>query len=388
MHTENKAPYWRLSTYYFVYFASIGALIPYWGLYLQQRGFNAAEIGQLMAILAATKIIAPYIWGWVADHSGQRLSLIRWGSLVAIFCFAGVYIAHSLVMMAAVMLLFSFFWNAGLPQFEATTLNFLGQNSHRYSHVRLWGSIGFILMVLSLGPLLDYKGVTVLPHILLVLFFLIWLSTLHVPDNKSQSTEQLPKESVLRILRQTEVRVVLAACFLMQLSFGPFYAFFSIFLQEHDYSKSSVGMFWAIGVIAEIIVFLNMHRWLPKYGAKRLLAFCFAVTALRWCLVGEFVDYAWVVIATQLLHAFSFGMFHAVMMYLIYQYFSGNSQGRGQALYSSLSFGAGGALGSYIAGYTWELYGGPTAYLFAAVAAAIGLLLVLFGLRDKRTVSN
>ena len=223
-----------------------------------------------------------------------------------------------------------------------------------------------------------------MPHILLALFVFIWLSTSHVPDSEPEVKEKGSKLSIKKIIYRPEVIVVLLLCFLMQLSFGPYYAFFSIFLQEHEYSKSSVGIFWAIGVIAEIFVFLRMHDWLPKFGAKRLLVLCFAVTALRWFFVGQFVDYAWVVMLTQIVHAFSFGMFHAVMIYLIHQYFVGNLHGRGQALYSSLSFGVGGALGAFIAGYTWDLYGGANTYLGAAFVAIAGLLLVVFFMQPEQ----
>ncbi|NNF97645.1 MAG: MFS transporter, partial [Halobacteria archaeon] len=61
-------PYWRLSGFYFFYFASLGALLPYWGLYLKSQGYDITAIGDLMAIIMATKIISPNIWGWIADH--------------------------------------------------------------------------------------------------------------------------------------------------------------------------------------------------------------------------------------------------------------------------------------------------------------------------------
>lgn len=385
-HTAVAAPYWRLSAYYFLYFASLGAIIPYWALYLKQCGFNTPQIGLLMAILAGTKIIAPYIWAWIADHSGRRLHLVQWGSVVAAICFTGVYWAESMTAMAVVMFLFSFFWNAGLPQFEAITLHFLGQETHRYSHIRLWGSIGFIMTALCLGPFLDYAGVNWLPHICLALFALIWFSTLHVPGHKLAVEHKSEQRSVWHIVLRTQAKVVLALCFLMQLSFGAYYAFFSIFLQEHGYSKTSVGGFWAVGVLAEIIVLLLMHRLIPRFGPKRLLVFCFTVTALRWFIVGQFVDQAWLVAFSQIMHAFSFGMFHAVMIYLIHQYFAGSLHGRGQALYTSVSFGAGGALGAFVAGGVWDLYGGISAYFFAAAAALFGLALVVFALARHQPV--
>ena len=139
--------YWRLSGFYFFYFASLGTLIPYWGLYLKSLGFSVVEIGELVAIIMATKIIAPNIWGWIADHSGNRMRIVRIACLLAMLSFAGVFLVKGYWMLALVMSVFSFFWNAALPQFEATTLNHLGDETYRYSSVRLWGSIGFVVAV-------------------------------------------------------------------------------------------------------------------------------------------------------------------------------------------------------------------------------------------------
>jgi PPP family 3-phenylpropionic acid transporter len=262
-----------------------------------------------------------------------------------------------------------------------TTLRFLGDEPHRYSDIRLWGSIGFIVAVAALGPLLDHWGIGRLPVILLGLYVFIWLSTLWVPENESLRQHTVAGHSILRVLRQPLVIVTLSASFLMQFGFGPYYTFFSIHLENHDYSKTVVGVFWALGVIAEIVVFLLMFRLLPAVGAKRLLILCFGFAALRWCLIGFFVTYPMVLIFAQTLHAFSFGVFHAVMIHLIHQLFPGRYQGRGQALYSSLSFGAGGALGAWLSGYAWEAYGASAMFSISAAASLLGLLMVSAGMR-------
>ena len=67
-------PYWRLSGFYLFYFATLGALVPYWSLYLKGLGFSAVEIGELVAILMATKIVAPNIWGWITPVGACALS--------------------------------------------------------------------------------------------------------------------------------------------------------------------------------------------------------------------------------------------------------------------------------------------------------------------------
>jgi len=372
--------YWRLSGFYFFYFASLGALIPYWGLYLKTLGFGAVEIGELTAIIMATKIIAPNIWGWIADHTGQRMRIVRLACLLAAVAFAGVFLWKGYWWLVLVMSVFSFFWNAALPQFEATTLTYLGRQTHRYSSIRLWGSIGFIVAVAALGFIFDRIGNQWLPVVLVVLFTSIWLSSLLVPENAAghHSLEHTPLRTVLS---RPVVLSLLAVCFLIQLSHGPYYSFYSLYMAEHGYSETAIGQLWALGVVAEIVVFLKMHTWLPRYGARNLLLLAAALTAVRWFILAWFPDQLWLMIFSQTLHAASFGLYHAVSIHLVHQLFQGRNQGRGQALYSSLSFGAGGALGSLIAGYLWAGFGPAQMYIAAAVVAVVAMIVTWRGVR-------
>ncbi len=105
-------PYWRLSAFYFFFFSSLGALLPYWGLYLESLGFNPVQIGELMALIMATKIISPNVWGWIADHTGKPMAVVRLGSLAAVLAFSGILLGSSYGWLALVMIVFSFFWNA------------------------------------------------------------------------------------------------------------------------------------------------------------------------------------------------------------------------------------------------------------------------------------
>jgi PPP family 3-phenylpropionic acid transporter len=362
--------YWRLSGFYLFYFASLGALIPYWGLYLKSLGFGAVQIGELVAIIMATKIVAPNVWGWIADHTGRRMTIVRSACLFATISFAGVFLAKGYWWLALVMSLFSFFWNAALPQFEATTLNHLGTETHRYSSIRLWGSIGFIAAVSGLGIVFEYTGTGLLPTVLVILLTGIWLSSLVVPEGAA-AHKALNDEPLRKVLRRPAVLSLLLVCFLVQASHGPYYTFYSLYLAANDYSETVIGQLWALGVVAEIGVFLKMHAWLPRFGARRLLLVATALTTLRWILLALYVEQLSVMIFAQTLHAASFGVYHAVSIHLIHRLFTGRHQGRGQALYSSMSFGAGGAVGSLVAGYLWDGVGAEWMYMTAAVVAAM-----------------
>jgi len=375
-------PYWRFSKFYFFFFASIGVLVPYWSLYLKSLGFGPAEIGELMAVIMATKIVAPNIWGWIADHTGRRVQIIRLTTLLALIAFAGVFLGQGYWWIAAVMCLFSFFWNAALPQFEATTMSMLGDQSHRYSRIRLWGSVGFIVAVVALGPVLDAVGTSVIPVAILLTLIGLVVSAWLVPLENARPLERVAG-SIWQVLSQPQVIIVLLVCFLLQASHGPYYTFYTIYMEEAGYSRSLIGQLWALGVVAEIGVFLVMHRLLPRYGAKALLLLSLGLTSLRWLLTAWFVDSLAVMVFSQLLHAASFGIYHAVAIYLIHKMFVGRHQGRGQALYSSLSFGAGGAVGSLMSGYLWSGIGATATFQAAALMSALAFLLAWRGLRAE-----
>ena len=363
-------PYWRLSGFYFFYFSSLGALAPYWGLYLKSLGFTAAAIGGMMAIIMATKIVSPNIWGWVADHTGKRMGIVRLGGLLSVIAFAGVFISQDYWWLVGVMMVFSFFWNATLPQFEATTFSHLGEQTHRYSSVRLWGSIGFMVAVWLIGQQLDGSKISYLPMILMGLFITIWASSLIVPEEAAGHLH-LTGEPLRVVLKRPEVVGLLVICFLMQLGHGPYYTFYSIYMQDHGYSLSLIGFLWALGVFAEVLIFMRMHKLVPKFGLKRLLVVSLLVAASRWVIVALFPTSMPLMVLAQIFHAASFGLYHAVAIQLIHQYFVGKNQGKGQALYSSVSFGAGGAIGSLYAGYTWEYFGTTTTFMIAAIVSII-----------------
>jgi len=370
----SSVPYWRLSGFYFFYFASLGALIPYWGLYLQSLEFDARAIGELMAIIMVTKIVAPYLWSWIADHTGKSMLIIRLAAVASVFSFIGVFLDSSFWWLALVMAVFSFFWNASLPQFEAITMNHLGDDTHKYSVIRLWGSLGFILSVVVLGQYLDSKEYSLVPQVVFVIYIGIALISFIVPQSNHQKHET-KHVSIFHVIKQPKVIALLLVCFLAQMSHGPYYTFYSIYLKEQLYDSSTIGWLWALGVMAEVVVFLYMHKLMPKFGPRVLLMLALFLTTIRWFLIGHFVDLFNVIVFAQILHAASFGLYHAVAIDMIHKLFKGKYQGRGQALYSSISFGAGGAVGSYMSGLFWDQTTPDVIFNLAALSALLAFFI-------------
>jgi PPP family 3-phenylpropionic acid transporter len=240
--------------------------------------------------------------------------------------------------------------------------------------IRLWGSLGFIVIVVLLGDLLESYSTDIIPLVVTITFGLILISSFIVPEKLN--TPHADHSPIWHVIKQPKVLAFLVVCFLMLCSHGPYYTFYTIFLEEQGYSAHMIGVLWAVGVLAEVIIFLLMHRLLPIFGARKLLIVTLLLTTVRWLLIGFFVNDLSMLFLAQLIHAFSFGVFHAVGISLVHEYFTGSHQGRGQALYSSVSFGAGVAAGSLISGLVWDQWGAAVLFVLASCCTVLALAIV------------
>lgn len=364
----------NLSAFYFFYFAYLGAFAPFFALYLTSVGMNAVEIGVLMALPQLTRIVAPHLWGWLADHSGRRIAIVQASGAAGTLAFLGVFAGDGFWLLFVVLFALMFFWSAALPLVEATTLSHLGEETARYGRIRVWGSVGFIAAVVAVGYLIDATGPRAVLWVIAVLMATMLLLTFALSESRPDPHpgDELP---VWHIVRRPEVIAIIAASALMAAAHGPYYTFYTIHLVDHGYSKSAAGWLWALGVICEIGIFIWMSRLYRAYSLRAILIASTLLAALRFVVIGWAADSFVLLLAAQTLHAASFGSFHAAAIGVVHRLFRGRHQARGQAIYGSLAYGLGGTVGGLASGYAWSGLGaGPTftlAGLCALLAAAV-----------------
>ncbi|QNH03914.1 MFS transporter [Pseudomonas sp. B11D7D] len=377
-------PYWRLSGFYFFYFALLGGTAPFLALYFDHLGFSPARIGELIAIPMLMRCLAPNLWGWLGDHTGQRLLIVRFGALCTLVCFAGIFFSQSYAWLALIMATHAFFWHAVLPQFEVITLAHLREQAARYSQIRLWGSIGFIVAVVGLGLLFEWLSLDAYPAALLVIMAGIVVSSFWVPNAQPVlRPSTLESEGFVRQLRRPGILAFYLSVGLMQLSNGPYYTFLTLHLEGVGYSRGAIGLFWALGVVAEILLFLIMARLLQRYSLRAVLLASFLITAVRWLLLGSLAQYLPVLLLAQCMHAATFGAFHAACIHFVQRGFSDRQQGQAQALYVSLA-GIGGALGALYAGYSWKSLGPAWTFAIASLVALLAAFIIATRLPPER----
>ena len=384
--TVGPLPYWRLSLYYFFYFAFIGVFSPYFTLYLQSLSLSAVDIGLLMSQMQLMRLMAPTFWGWLADKRGRRVDIIRLSALCASVGFTGFFLTDSFVQLFIPMTLMAFFWSASLPLVESLTFSHLGAQSQRYSQIRLWGSVGFIVAVLLGGALLDYLPIGDVPAMVFVVLIGILVMAFKLPEGL-----RLPKSGVAAaaeevvqsfgaVMRERRVWMLMLACFLMSSAHGVYYVFYSIHLDTLGYSKGMIGLLWSLGVLVEIGLFMIMAPLMQRYSLRSLLVATYVAAVVRFLMIGWGGESLLLLLLAQTLHGLTFGVHHAAAIAAVNRWFPHHIHARGQAMYSSLSFGGGGLFGALVSGLVWAPLGAGWAFTLGSVFAALGWYCIARGM--------
>jgi PPP family 3-phenylpropionic acid transporter len=373
--TLSFSPPARLASFYFLFFAYSAAYVAYFPLYLASRGLDAAGIALVLAAPQMARIVAPAAWGWIADRFGAQRGIVAGSCASMAVCFAALPFIEGLSPIAWLVALTGVFSAGALPLVEAITLGAPG-GPGRYGPIRLWGSVGFIVVLLAGGAWVDVVPLATLPPALALLALAALGSAWTLPKGARH-----PSPPPLRLELPPAARAVLAGGFCMAAAHGALYAFYTLHLQREGYGGVAIGAMWTLGVLAEIAVFAYLPAILRRHSLSSILVFSFACAILRFLVIGWAAFVVWLLIAVQLLHAATFGAFHAASVAAVHRIFPAHAQGRGQALFSSIGYGAGGAAGALLAGWGWERGGPQLAY---SLASGVALLGAYFAYRLKR----
>jgi PPP family 3-phenylpropionic acid transporter len=373
----------RLAAFYFAYFAYVGAFTPYFPVYLAGRGLQPTEVATVLAMPQLARIFAPTFWGWLADRADARRAVVVSSCAALALGFAAIPYVPGFPGITLLVAVTSILSAGGLPLVEAITLSVLTGRSGHYGPIRLWGSVGFIVAVLLVGVWLDAHAPAGLSRILLALALAALAASVLLPRASRAPLARADANHSGAGRVSASVRALIGAGFCMAAAHGALYAFFTLHLQRLGYSGTSIGALWTLGVLAEIGVFLYLPALFRRFSLPSILLFSLLAAVVRFAAIGWAAGFLAVLVVAQLLHAATFGAFHAASVAMVQRLFPAAALARGQALFSSLAYGGGGAAGALLAGRAWEAGGPALTFSFAAGVAAVGATLV-FWLRPAR----
>lgn len=357
------------------YFAHIGFFNPYLPLWLQDAGVSLLAISLLTSMQSATRLFAPYGWGWLSDHTGERVRLLRFCAMVALAGSAGLWLDLGLWGLAGVLLLMFTHTSAMMPMSEAALAQVVsrsgGFDARLYGRVRLCGSVGFLLTVMAAGAWFESHGMGSFPAWTAGTLLLVVASVWWMPDRREPVQAGQRSESILPVLRQPAVAWFFAAVFLHVLAHVFVYVYFSLYIDSLGYPKSVIGLLWAASVLVEIAWFFTQARWLPRLSHGSWLLLAAALAVLRFAVTAGAGQYLWLLFAAQLLHAITFAAHHSVCIALLSEHFPARLRGRGQALYAVLGYGLSGVVGGLLGAWISPRWGVGSVFWLATAMALL-----------------
>ncbi len=383
MATENKRTYHLvIGSQYFLYFGVLGIFLPFFNLYCYHLGFSGFRIGILSAVRSVVMVLFPIIWGALADRLNARRPIY----ILCNFCSALIWMLYLFTVdfwpMLVITVFYGMFYAPIISFLEAFTMDLLGREKKSYGRIRAWGSISFIMIVLVLGKIIDLYSVEII--VVLVLAGSLMLSTIstRIPDIQIAQKKRLTPGA--RSLIDRRALVFLFCAFLMLVSHGAYYGFFSIHLENLGYGSTFIGLTWALASAAEILVMIRSDRIFKRFSLEAVLIFSFLVAALRWFILF-FAQSVPAILLSQVLHAVTYGTFHMASILYIDRLAPDKAKTLGQAVNNAVTYGLGLMVGFFFSGYLYEITGSFVLFIISClIALSGGLFFWGFCMLDRR----
>ncbi|MDQ7005690.1 MAG: MFS transporter [Acidobacteriota bacterium] len=373
---------WRLACFYFLLFAYLGVFLPWLPPLLRSRGLDAAGIGLALATVQVSRFLLPPLWGLVADRLNHPRRLLALASLLAGSSLVALAWAVHPAAIFACLALHGFFLVPLFPLAETLTMAALGDRPQGYGRIRLWGSVGFIVASFCLGMGVDLEGLseTSMVSLMGLPLALGAVVALVLPAPRAPGRRSAVESAGLP---RAALAVVIVAAGLGQGAHGPYYAFFTLQLQEAGVSGTVTGLLWGWGVAAEVAMMAVSGFLIRRIGLKGAFVLSLLAGSLRWGLYAGGPPLGWLA-AGQTLHGISFGLLHVSTIRLVDRLSPPGRKALGQSLVSACSYGAAIGLGSFLAGRGQLALGYRGLFAVAAAASLLGALVALASRAPRR----
>jgi PPP family 3-phenylpropionic acid transporter len=372
------------ASFYGAFFLALGIYLPFWPMFLEDRGLAGAEIGLVLALGTWVKTAVNPVIGQIADRTGHRRRTMGALALFALLAAASFQLVHGFWAVLAIHLLLFPSFHSIIPLGESQAMAAVRAHSLDYGRLRLWGSITFILAVLGIGEVLSSHSPDSILWGIMVALALLWLTTLLLP-RAERRTERHAPAPLTALLAHRRFLLFLATGALLQASHAVYYAFSAVHWKSVGISPATVGWLWSEGVVAEILLFAAGGAVLARTGPVGLLLLAAAGGLLRWSTLAVTTDIG-VLAAAQILHGLTFGAAHLGAMHFIARTAPSGLQSTAQGLYSAVSGGIAMGLAMLAAGALYDSVGGLAFYAMAAMSAVAGVLALVLRRAERRAV--
>ncbi len=361
-----------ISSQYFLYFGVLGIFLPYFNLYCYHIGFSGFQIGALSALRSVTLVLFALVWGVLADRFQIRRPIYILCNIISTIIWVFYLYTTDFWAMLLITAFYGIFYAPIISFLEAFSMDVLGKNKKSYGKVRAWGSIGFITVVVVLGKIIDIYSIKLILALILAGSLLQAVISVKIPDIKI--TKEDPLAPAAKSLLNIRVIIFLICAFLMLVSHGAYYGFFSIHLENLGHSNTFIGIAWALASTAEILVMIKSDKIFKTFSPEKVLTFSFIVAALRWFILF-FARSDAVILISQVLHAVTYGTFHVASILYIDSLSPDKTKTLGQAVNNAATYGLGLMAGFFLSGYLYERIDTSLLFIISSLIAILAAVL-------------
>ena len=365
-----------IGSQYFLYFGVLGIFLPYFNLYCYHLGFSGFQIGAISSVRSTAMVIFPMVWGILADRFRMRRPIYILCNAVATAVWALFMVTTDFTAMLVISFIYGIFYAPIISFLEAFTMDALGGEKKRYGALRAWGSISFITSVLVVGKVTEMYSTTIILVPIFIGSLLLAVLSSRVPCRGKPAADI--RQGRFAGILTPRVLIFLLCAFLMLLSHGTYYGFFSIHLENLGYGNMFIGGAWALASIAEILVMVASNRLFQAFSLEGVLIFSFTVAVCRWGIMSM-ISSPVAILLSQVLHAVTYGTFHMASILYIDRLSPPGGKTLGQAVNNAVTYGLGLMVGFFLNGLLFERMG-VTALFQMSAGIALGGGLMFRGL--------
>lgn len=363
----------RYAGFYGGFFLTAGILLPFWPLWLENRGLGPVQIGLLLALGPWVRVLTNPVVAQIADRSGRAKTVLTIFAGLSVLAFAGFLPAQGFWWIAGISLLATICFPAMLPIGESQVMGAVLRHKLDYGRIRLWGSITFILGTLGAGWLLTGRDPDLILLLVLAALVATFVAALSFPQQPKEASKS-EHGSIVSLLRRPQFVLFVVTASLLQASHAVLNGFSTLHWRAAGISETIIGGLWAEGVIAEIALFSVSGFFVARIGPIGLLATAGIAGMVRWTVLAQTTDLTALLIV-QLLHGITFGAVHLAAMHYVARNAPTGLSATAQGLYASTS-GLAMGLAMIGAGSLFAAFEGKAFFAMAAISA-VGTALVL-----------
>jgi PPP family 3-phenylpropionic acid transporter len=361
----------RLATLHASLSTVSGIQTPLWPIFLAWRGLSPAEIGLILSAAYFVKIVSNPIAGNISDRLGDRRMPLIVLAGIALVAYALYSVVSGFWLILIVTLVAAGAFTALTPLGDNLTLLAISGQRLHYGHVRVWGSLAFMVASgVATYLLIGEPPLLILWALIAGLGFAVF-ACWRLPRVRGER-QTGGRRGISTLLKNPVFLMFVGAAALNQSSNTALYGFATLHWQAGGLSGGEIGALWAEMVAAEAIFFSIGHRIAAKVGPRWLLVAGGAGGIVRWAVTASTVDPI-LLASVQWMHCLTFTASHLAAMYFIQRSIPTELSGRAQALYSSLALGLNFGLFLPVAGLLYEAIGGSQTFLVMAGLSACGL---------------